>query len=91
MYPSHQFVYNPIKCIRQTVEIREDAVFVLNRFQWILSRTHNVIFYGRFYGSRTAHKINAYRCESLETSFAVWKGRRTTQRHVIQGLYETSI
>lgn len=37
MYPSHQFVYNPIKCIRQTVEIREDAVLVLNRFQWILS------------------------------------------------------
>ena len=71
MYLSYQFVYNPIKCIQLTVEIREDAVFVLNWFQWFLSRTHNVIFYGRFYGNRTAHKINAYRCESLETAFAV--------------------
>ena len=24
-----------------------------------------------FYGSRTAHKINAYRCGSLETAFVV--------------------
>ena len=71
MYPSLQFVENPIKCIWLSVEIRYNAVFVLNWFQRILSRTHNVIFYGRFYGSRTAHKINAYRCGSLETAFVV--------------------